>query len=73
MQKLSFQKKEKKENLEFKDKKMKMSKKIEISKFIQRFYVVEISKTIVSLAKKHVKVLLNNKIEIFIITFEILN
>ena len=45
-------------------KKMKMSKKIEISEFVQRFYAVEISKTIVSLTEKHVKVLLNNEIEI---------
>ena len=54
-------------------KKMKMSKKIEISKFAQRFYAVEISKTIVSLTEKNVKILLNNEIEICIITLEILN
>ena len=54
-------------------KKMKMSKKIEISKFVQRFYAVEISKTIVSLAEKNVKVLLNSEIEICMMTFEILN
>ena len=50
-----------------------MSKKIEISEFAQRFYAVEISKTIVFLAEKHVKVLLNSEIEICIITLEILN
>ena len=37
-------------NLKMKE--MKMSKKIEISKFAQKFYAVEISKTIISLIKK---------------------
>ena len=54
-------------------KEMKMSKKIEIFEFVQRFYAVEISKTIVFLAEKHVKVLLNSEIEICMITLEILN
>ena len=44
-------------------KKMKMSEKIEISKFVQKFYVVETSKTIVFLIGKNVKILLNSEIE----------
>ena len=54
-------------------KKMKMSEKIEISKFVQKFYAVETSKTIVFLIEKYVKVLLNSEIEICIMTLEILN
>ena len=75
IKKLFFKRIEKKaikiSNLKMRE--MKMSKKIEISKFAQRFYVVEISKTIVSLAEKNVKVLLNSEIEICIMTLEILN
>ena len=77
LQKLFFKKIEKKEkamkisNLKMRE--IKMSEKIEISDFAQRFYAVETSKTIVSLAEKHVKVLLNSEIEICIMTFEILN
>ena len=77
LQKLFFKRIEKEEKTmkisNLKMKKMKMSKKIEISKFVQRFYAVEISKTIVSLAEKHVKILLNSEIEICMMTFEILN
>ena len=77
LQKLFFKRIDEKEKTmkvsNLKMKKMKMSKKIEISKFAQRFYAVEISKTIVSLAEKNVKVLLNSEIEICIMTLEILN
>ena len=77
LQKLFFKKIKKEEKTikisHLKIKEMKMSKKIEISEFAQKFYAIEISKTIVFLAKKHVKVLLNSEIEICIMTFEILN
>ena len=52
---------------------MKMSKKIEISKFVQRFYAVETSKSIAFLTEKYVKVLLNSEIEICMMSLEILN
>ena len=77
LQKLFFKRIEKKEKAmkvsNLKMRKIKMLKKIEISKFAQRFYAVEISKTIVFLTEKHVKILLNSEIEICIMTFEILN
>ena len=66
-------KRKKDENFQLKNKKNENVKKIEISKFAQKFYVVKISKTIVFLIKKHVKVLLNSEIKICIMTFEILN
>ena len=61
------------ENFQFKNERNENVKKIEISKFAQRFYAIEILKTIVSLVEKHVKVLLNSEIEICMMTFEILN
>ena len=77
LQKLFFKKIEKEKKTmkisNLKMRKMKMSEKIKISEFAQRFYAVEISKTIVSLAEKNVKVLLNSEIEICMMTFEILN
>ena len=44
-----------------------------ILKFVHRFYTIEISKTIVFLTEQSRKFLLNSEIEIFIMTFEILN
>ena len=54
-------------------KNLKMSKKIDIVKFVHCFYIVEISKTIVFLAKQLIKFLLNNNVEICIITFKTSN
>ena len=50
-----------------------MSKKIDISKLVHRFYVVEISKTIVFLIEQSIKILLNSDVKICIMTFETLN
>ena len=47
--------------------------KIDISEFVYRFYVIEISKGIVSLIEQLIKSLLNNDVEICILIFEILN
>ena len=75
-QKLFF-KKTKKKQLDKKIfltmKELKMSKKIEILKFVHRFCVVEISKTIVFLIEQSIKTLLNSVVKICIMTFEILN
>ena len=66
-------KKKSDENLEFKDEQDEDVRKDRDFKIRWKFYVIEISKTIVSLTEKHVKVLLNSEIEICIMTLEILN